>query len=70
MTDQVSSVFTQIRQQVENITGISQKHAAATEEMLATTQEQEHNIGMIHEFIGSINSSSIRLQELIEQRPQ
>ena len=70
MTDQVSSVFTQIRQQVENISGISQKHAAATEEMLATTQEQEHNISMIHEFIGSINSSSIRLQELIEQRPQ
>jgi methyl-accepting chemotaxis protein len=39
MTDNVSSIFTQIRVQAENISNISQKHAAATEEMLATTEE-------------------------------
>lgn len=68
MTDHVSLIFSQVREQVENISGISQKHAAATEEMLATTQEQEKNIDVIYEFIGSINNSSIRLQELIEKR--
>ncbi|KAI7257068.1 hypothetical protein KC345_g10873, partial [Hortaea werneckii] len=62
--------FTQVREQVENISGISQKHAAATEEMLATTEEQEHSIDMIYEFIGSINSSSIRLQKLIEEQTE
>ncbi|AIQ73633.1 methyl-accepting chemotaxis protein [Paenibacillus sp. FSL R5-0636] len=68
MTDHVSVIFSQVSVQVENISDISQKHAAATEEMLATTQEQEKNIDIIYEFIGSINSSSIRLQQLIENR--
>ncbi|KHL97628.1 hypothetical protein QW71_00520 [Paenibacillus sp. IHB B 3415] len=68
LTDQVSSIFNQVREQVENISGIAQKHAAATEEMLATTEEQEHSIGLISEFIGSINNSSVRLQALIEHR--
>lgn len=68
LTDQVSSIFNQVREQVENISGISQKHAAATEEMLASTEEQEHSIGLISEFIGSINNSSVRLQALIEHR--
>lgn len=68
LTDQVSSIFNQVREQVGNISGIAQKHAAATEEMLATTEEQEHSIGLISEFIGSINNSSVRLQALIEHR--
>ncbi|MNC80568.1 hypothetical protein D3C75_1334100 [compost metagenome] len=68
MTDHVSVIFSQVSVQVENISDISQKHAAATEEMLATTQEQEKNIDIIYEFIGSIKSSSIRLQQLIENR--
>ncbi|MNI94796.1 hypothetical protein D3C73_1529530 [compost metagenome] len=69
MTDHISLIFTQVRDQVELITGISQKHAAATEEMLATTHEQERNIDVIYESIGSINNSSISLQELIETKP-
>ncbi|ASA23474.1 methyl-accepting chemotaxis protein [Paenibacillus donghaensis] len=68
MTDHVSSIFSLVREQVENISGIAQKHAASTEEMLATTEEQEKNIDTIYKFIGSINNSSIRLQELIEER--
>lgn len=68
MTENVSSIFTQIRIQAENISNISQKHAAATEEMLTTTQEQGTNIEIIYESIRNINNSSIKLQELIEKR--
>ncbi|MNB71638.1 Methyl-accepting chemotaxis protein McpB [compost metagenome] len=69
MTDHISLIFTQMRDQVELITDISQKHAATTEEMLATTHEQERNIDIIYKSIGSINNSSISLQELIETKP-
>ncbi|SFE23443.1 methyl-accepting chemotaxis protein [Paenibacillus algorifonticola] len=67
MTDQMSLIFTRVRKQVDHISDISQKHAAATEGVLTTTQEQENNIDMIYEFVGKINNSSIRLQELIEK---
>jgi len=65
MTDQMSLIFTQVRTQVDHISDISQEHAVATEGVLATTQEQENNIDVIYEFIGRINHSSLRLQELI-----
>lgn len=67
MTDIVSTIFTQIRVQTENISDISQKHSAATQEMLATTQEQDANIEVIYKTIGNINNSSKDLQELIEK---
>ncbi|KQN99857.1 methyl-accepting chemotaxis protein [Paenibacillus sp. Leaf72] len=67
MTDQMSVIFSQVRTQVDHISGISQKHAAATEGVLTTTQEQEKNIDVIYNFIGNINNSSIRLQDLIEK---
>lgn len=68
MTDNVSKIFTQIRVQAENISSIAGKNSAATEEMLATTQEQSNNIDIIYESIRNINNSSIKLKELIEKR--
>ena len=68
MTGNVSAIFTQIRLQAGNISGISQKHAAATEEMLATAQEQGANIEVIYQSISNINNSGIKLRELIEKR--
>lgn len=65
MTDQMSLIFNRVRQQVDHISNISQKHAAATEDVLATTQEQKSNMDVIYEFMGKINHSSIRLQDLI-----
>ncbi|MFE6073890.1 methyl-accepting chemotaxis protein [Paenibacillus sp. NPDC057886] len=65
MTDQMSLIFNRVRQQVDYISAISQKHAAATEDVLATTQEQKSNMDVIYEFMGKINHSSIRLQDLI-----
>lgn len=67
MTDHVSTIFTQIRKQIQNISTLSQKHAAATQEMLATTEEQEHNIDTLYEFMGNINDASLRLQGLSEK---
>ncbi|PWW33555.1 methyl-accepting chemotaxis protein (MCP) signaling protein [Paenibacillus pabuli] len=67
MTDQMSLIFNRVRQQVDHISNISQKHAAATEDVLATTQEQKSNMDVIYEFMGKINHSSIRLQDLIAE---
>ncbi len=68
MTDHVSTIFSQIRKQTENILDISVKHSAATEEMVAITEEQNSSIEIIYGSIGNINDSSIKLQELIENR--
>lgn len=68
MTEIVSAIFTQIRVEAENISNISQKHSATTQEMLATTQEQNANIEIIYDTIRNMNNSSIKLQELIEKR--
>ncbi len=67
-TDYVSRIFSQIHEQAENISNISLKHSEATQEMLATTEEQNDGIEVIFESIRSINNSSIKLQELIGKR--
>ncbi|MDF2985971.1 MAG: chemotaxis protein [Eubacterium sp.] len=67
-TGYVGRIFSQIREQAENISCISKKHSEATEEMLATTEEQNSSIEIIYESIKNINNSSIKLQELIEKR--
>lgn len=65
---QISSAFSQIRGQSENISTISQKHLTATNEMLAATKAQNESMDVIYRSIGSINTSSVSLQELIEKR--
>ncbi len=68
MTDHVSTIFTQIREQTGNISDIALRHSASTEEMVAITEEQNSSIEIICESISNINISSIKLQELIEKR--
>jgi methyl-accepting chemotaxis protein len=70
MTGHVSTIFTRIRQQTGNISDISLKHSASTEEMVAITEEQNSIIGIIYEAVRSINNSSVKLQELIENRDE
>ncbi len=65
MTENVGEIFSQIREESENIANIAHMHSSAMEEMLATTQEQNSGIEIIYESIKSINSSSTRLHELI-----
>lgn len=70
MTGQIGGIFTDIREKAQHIADISHMHAAATEEMLATTQEQGASIEDIYDSISSIHQSGARLQELIEHRKQ
>jgi len=65
---QVSGVFSQIREQSEHISEISQKHLTATNEMLSATRDQYESMDVIYHSIGSINASSVSLQALIDQR--
>lgn len=67
MVENVSSIFTQIREQAESIASVSEEHSAATEEMLATTEEQNAGIENMYGLIQNINSSSLKLQELIKK---
>ncbi len=67
-TEHVSGIFSQIREQSLNISDISIKHSEATEEMLATTEEQNSSIEVIAESIRRINASSVKLRKLIENK--
>jgi methyl-accepting chemotaxis protein len=60
----VSQVFSQIVDQSDKIFAISQKQLAATDAMLATTDEQHKKIGVISDSVHRMNQSSIRLQKL------
>ncbi|AZV56829.1 methyl-accepting chemotaxis protein [Clostridium sp. AWRP] len=68
MIENIGSIFTQIREQTESIASISEEHSAAAEEMLATTEEQNAGIENMYGLIHHINSSSLKLQELMEKR--
>jgi methyl-accepting chemotaxis protein len=67
MIENVGSIFNKIREQAECIASISDEHSAATEEMLATTEEQNARIENIYELINGIKNSSTRLQEIIHK---
>lgn len=68
MIENVSSVFTNIRDHVENIASISEEHSAATEEMLATSAEENVSIGNIYGFMQDIKKSSENLEELVNAK--
>ncbi|MDF2936310.1 MAG: chemotaxis protein [Paenibacillaceae bacterium] len=66
MTGRIGGIFSDIREKAQHIADISHMHAAATEEMLATTQEQGASIEVMVHSISNIHDSGVRLQELIE----
>lgn len=68
MTNMVSTIVTQMREQTKNISNIAKKHSATTQEMLATTWEQNANIEVLYNTIRNIHDSSIKLEELIVKR--
>jgi methyl-accepting chemotaxis protein len=65
MIENVSSIFTKICTEVESIANVSEEHSAATQEILAITEEQNGSIDNIYKLINDINSSSTKLQEII-----
>ncbi len=68
MTETVSSIFKEIREQSETISGISVKHIENTEEMFAITEEQNSSIDVIYDSIRNISNSGIKLRNLTETR--
>lgn len=67
MIDFISTVFSQIRNQSESISYISREHAAATEEMLATVEDQTNNLDSVFSSIQEIKNASESLRNLVQE---
>lgn len=63
-----STVFNNIRKEIENIASISEEHSASTEEMFATLQEQNNSINKIFELMKQIEKSSELLEQIVNSR--
>ena len=68
MFDSVSAIFTQINEEINSIASVSEEHSAATQEMMATTEEQHANVEVIYGLMQSIQESSLKLQALLGTR--
>ena len=61
----ISSSFDSIMEQLENISAVSEEHAAATEEMLAAIETQYDLINQVSEEMTSINDQSNNLRRIL-----
>lgn len=64
----VSSSFDDIKEQLENISAVSEEHAASTEEVLATIEIQSDLINKVSNEMSSINNQSNNLREMLEDK--
>ena len=65
MISTVSSSFDDIKEQLENISAVSEEHAASTEEVLATTETQSYLINKVSTEMSSINEQSNSLRKIL-----
>lgn len=70
MIDSITTILSKINKQAENITGISQRHSGAMQEMLASTEEQNTHIETIYELMENISQASDMLQQLTENKEE
>lgn len=63
----VTSLFSQIHDQTDRIAGISAGYSAATEELMATTQENNASIKIIYNLMHDIKNSSSNLYSIVKQ---
>lgn len=63
--ENVADLFSRIDKEAESIAAISEAHTAATEELLATLQEQNANIEDMNHLMQNIKASSENLQSVI-----
>ena len=66
MIEKTTSIFSKIRQEAESMASISEEHSASTEEMLATMQEQNSSIEIIHHSMQGIKNSNEKLYGIIK----
>ncbi len=64
MIDGINRAFKRIQQQLEGIAAISQQHAATSQQILATTENQNHKIIEVADAVQSIKKLSGELKEL------
>lgn len=62
----ISEKFTEVQQQIENIAGISEQNAAATEEVLATVENENSEIIQVSSIVKDIYKLSSDLRELVK----
>jgi methyl-accepting chemotaxis protein len=62
----VTKIFNGIQQELESMTTISEEHAATTEEVFATSENQNSRIVEIASAIEKINMLSNELKKIIE----
>ncbi len=65
--ESVDTIFKDIRNQSDSIACISGEHAAATEEMLATVEDQSNNIDTVYSSIHEIKNASESLRILVNK---
>ena len=68
MTDDVSSTFSGIQDEVSKIAAISQENAASAEEMMATVEEQNISIVNLSKRMGNIEKASSEMQEYVQSK--
>ncbi|MFA9376388.1 MAG: methyl-accepting chemotaxis protein [Lachnotalea sp.] len=68
MFESVSSTFNQIDKDAQSITSISEEHSAATQEMMAASEEQNANVELIYNLMHNIQASSLKLHEILEHK--
>ncbi len=62
----ISEKFTEVQQQIENIASISEQNAAATEEVLATVENENSEIIQVSSVVKDIYKLSSDLRELVK----
>jgi methyl-accepting chemotaxis protein len=64
MVENVIKLFEKIKLEVESVAGISEEHSAATQEMLATVEDQDKNIESVFNITKEMQLASEKLERL------
>ena len=61
-------LFSSIHKEIEDIASVSEEHTAATEELMATTEENNSNIDIIYNLMQNIKKTSNDLQGVFNKK--
>lgn len=62
------TLFSNIRVEAESIASVSEQHNAATEEVMATVEENNSNIDILYQSMENIKNSSNELQSIVDRK--
>ena len=66
--EDTASIFSNINNETDSIATISEEHTASAEELMATTEENNSNIGVVYNLMESIKNSSNELKGTINNQ--